>query len=58
MLLFELPYSERLKGSRSARITREIVHAEFPDPDRWLPIDVRGASYAGRTAFIWTSGPR
>ncbi len=37
-LLLELPYSEALEDSRSAKITREIVHAKFPAPDRWLPI--------------------
>ena len=40
VLLFELPYLEQLEESRSAKITREIVHTEFPDPDRWLRIDV------------------
>ena len=39
VLLFELPYSEQLEGSRSATITREIIHAQFPDPDRWLRLD-------------------
>src|ERR1700744_456800 len=38
-LLFELPYSEPMEASRSAKITREIVHARFPAPDRWLPIE-------------------
>jgi len=37
--LFELPYSEQLEESRSAKITREIVHTKFPDPERWLQID-------------------
>jgi hypothetical protein len=36
---FELPYSDRLEESRSVRITHEIVHNAFPDPDRWLKID-------------------
>jgi hypothetical protein len=39
VLLFELPYSEQLEGSRSATVTREIIHAQFPDPGRWLRID-------------------
>lgn len=39
VLLFELPYSEPIEGSRSAEITREIVHIEFPDQNRWLHID-------------------
>jgi hypothetical protein len=36
VLLFEAPVSAQLEQSRSARITREIVRARFPDPDRWL----------------------
>jgi hypothetical protein len=50
VLLFELPYSEQLEGSRSATITREIIHAQFPDPDRWLRID-----YA-RGELRWADG--
>jgi hypothetical protein len=38
VLLFEAPVSEQLEQSRSARITREIVRARFPDPDRWLRV--------------------
>jgi len=49
-LLFELPYSEPLEGSRSAAITREIVHARFSAPDRWLPI-----AYARRD-LRWADG--
>jgi hypothetical protein len=40
VLLYELPYSEQLEGSRSARTTREIVHSKFPEPDRWLHLDL------------------
>ena len=50
VLLFELPYSELLAGSRSVRITREMVHAEFPDPHRWLSIN------AGRAELRWADG--
>jgi hypothetical protein len=39
VLLYELPYSEPLEGSRSARTTREIVRSKFPEPDRWLHLD-------------------
>jgi hypothetical protein len=39
LLLFELPYLGPLEESRFAKITSEIVHAKFPDPDRWLRID-------------------
>jgi hypothetical protein len=38
VLLFEAPVSAQLEQSRSARITREIVRARFPDPDRWLRV--------------------
>jgi hypothetical protein len=50
VLLYELPYSEQLEGSRSARTTREIVHSEFPDPDRWLHIDFT------RSELRWADG--
>jgi hypothetical protein len=50
VLLFELPYSERLEGSRSANVTREIIHSQFPDPDRWLRLD-----YA-RAELRWPDG--
>jgi hypothetical protein len=50
VLLFELPYSEQLESSRSAKLTREIIHAQFPDPDRWLRI-----GYA-RGELRWADG--
>jgi hypothetical protein len=50
VLLFELPYSEQLESSRSAKLTREIIHSQFPDPDRWLRID-----YA-REELRWADG--
>jgi hypothetical protein len=49
-LLFELPYSEPIEGSRSAKITREIVHAKFPAPDRWLHIEY------SRNELRWADG--
>ena len=36
----ELPYIDQVEKTRAATITREIVHAAFPDPSWWLPIDV------------------
>ncbi len=39
VLLFELPYSGQLEDARSVKITREIVHAKFNDPNLWLHID-------------------
>jgi hypothetical protein len=50
VLLYELPYFDSLEGSRSAKRTREIVHAKFPDPDRWLRIDFT------RSELRWADG--
>ena len=47
---FELPYSDRLEESRSVRITHEIVHDAFPDPDRWLKLDYP------RSELRWSDG--
>ena len=40
VFLFELPYAEPIEASRAAAITREIIHAAFPDTKRWLSTDV------------------
>ena len=72
VILFQLPYSEKLEESASARITREIAHAEFPNPDQWLRLDFTrdelrwadGAHLDARSAVILaqsideTLGPR
>ena len=50
VLLFELPYSEQLEKSRSAKITRELVHTKFPDAARWLRIDL------ARRELRWADG--
>jgi hypothetical protein len=50
VLLFELPYSEPIEGSRFAATTREIAHAAFPDSNRWLPVDV------SRSELRWADG--
>ena len=50
VLLFELPFSAQLEESRSAQITREVVHARFPDPDRWLRVDF------ARSELRWADG--
>ena len=50
VLLFELPYSEPIEGSRFAATTREIAHAAFPDLNRWLPVDV------SRSELRWADG--
>ena len=50
VLLFELPSPEPIEGSRFAGTTREIVHSVFPDPRRWLRIDVN------RDELRWADG--
>jgi hypothetical protein len=50
VLLFELPYSEPIERSRSAATTREIIHAAFPDSNRWLPVEVN------RSDLRWADG--
>ncbi len=50
VLLFELPYFEPIEGSRHAAITREIIHAAFPDSNRWLSIEVN------RSELRWADG--
>ena len=50
VVLFELPYSEQLEDSRSAKITRELVHTKFPDAARWLRIDLT------RRELRWADG--
>jgi hypothetical protein len=39
LLLFELPYSAPIEGGRAAKVARDIVHAEFSDPGRWLQME-------------------
>lgn len=50
VLLFELPYEDKIEGARAAVITREIIHGAFPDPERWLRID------ANRSELRWADG--
>jgi hypothetical protein len=50
VFLFELPYAEPIEGSRSAAATREIIHAAFPEPNRWLSIEVN------RSELRWADG--
>ncbi len=50
VLLFQLPLSKELENARFAKITRDIVHARFPDSDRWLTIDV------SRSELRWADG--
>ena len=50
VLLFEAPVSAQLEHSRSAHITREIVRARFPDPDRWLRVTF------ARSELRWADG--
>ena len=48
--LFQLPLSKELENARFANITGDIVHARFPDSDRWLKIDVP------RSELRWADG--
>lgn len=50
VLLFELPYEDKIERARAAVITREIIHGAFPDPKRWLRID------AERSELRWADG--
>ena len=50
VLLLEIPFAGELESTRSAIITREMVHGQFPDPDRWLKID------AQRHELRWADG--
>jgi hypothetical protein len=33
-----MPYMGRIEETRSVKATRAIIHAAFPEQDRWLPI--------------------
>src|SRR4051794_15740109 len=50
VFLFELPSAEPIESARSPAITREIIHAAFPDAKRWLPIEVN------RSELRWADG--
>lgn len=50
VLLFELPYAEPIEHAQFAVITRQIVHAAFPDPKRWLPVEMN------LSELRWTDG--
>jgi hypothetical protein len=50
VFLFELAFAEPIEGSRYAATTREIIHAAFPDSNRWLPIEVN------RSELRWADG--
>jgi hypothetical protein len=50
VFVFELPYSEKIEEARFAKVTREIVHTEFPDESRWLHFDFT------RSELRWADG--
>lgn len=50
VFLFELAFAEPIEESRYAATTREIIHAAFPDSNRWLPIEVN------RSELRWADG--
>ncbi len=50
VLLVELPLFAELEEAQSVRVTREIVRARFPDPDRWLRVEL------ARDELRWADG--
>lgn len=38
-LLIEVPLAPEIEGTRSVKVTRDIVREAFPDRSAWLPID-------------------
>lgn len=38
-LLIEIPFAAEIEDSRMVRMSKAIVHAAFPDRERWLPIN-------------------
>ena len=50
VILFEVPYAQPIEGSRLCSDHTEIIHAAFPDPKRWLSVEVN------RTELRWTDG--
>jgi hypothetical protein len=50
VLLLEVPYMDRIEETRSVKVTRAIIHAAFPERDRWLPVAVK------RSELRWADG--
>ena len=50
VILIEVPYMDRIEETRSVKATRAIVHAAFPDPQRWLSFAV------ARNDLRWADG--
>jgi len=50
VLLLEVPFMDRIEEARSVKATRAIVHAAFPEQERWLPIAV------DRHGLRWADG--
>jgi hypothetical protein len=38
VFLVEIPFAAEIEGSNFVRVTSDVVHEAFPDPDRWLAI--------------------
>ena len=41
---------DRIEETRSVKVTRAIIHAAFPERDRWLPVAVE------RNELRWADG--
>jgi hypothetical protein len=50
VLLMEMPYDAPIEASRYVRIMHDIVHQAFPDPSRWIAIEL------DRADLRWADG--
>lgn len=50
VLLLEVPYMDRIEESRSVMATSAIVHAAFPEQERWLSLTI------DRSELRWADG--
>jgi hypothetical protein len=50
VLLLEVPYMGRIEETRSVKATKAIIHAAFPEQDRWLPVALN------RDELRWADG--
>ena len=48
--LLEIPFAAEIEESRMVRMSKAIVHAAFPDRERWLPINPQ------RSELRWADG--
>ena len=56
-LLLEMPYMGKIQETRSVKATKAIIHAAFPEQDRWLPVAMDRDELRWATACISTNAP-